>query len=176
MAGLGCGQQAQLPLLAEHCCLCWRAAWHGAALALSLYHPARAPQVEHAKFVAEAEKRAAAGGAEAERLRAALAEAERAAAAAAGAQRGAEARAGAAEQEARERVADLEVRPPAAPRTSVLHPASARRRPRARRGPRLRGPPLQPCAPQPWHRGPVFVGSGLHAMPRGHHRGFTDRP
>ncbi len=88
--------------------------------------------MEHAKFVAEAEKRAAAGGAEAERLRAALAEAERAAAAAAGAQRGAEARAGAAEQEARERVADLEVRPPAA-----LHTLRSLRRQRG--GGRTRG-------------------------------------
>ena len=67
-------------------------------------------QVEHDKFVAESEKRLAAGAAEAQGLRAALDEAEKAAAAAAKAQRAAEARAGQAEEIARDRVANLTVR------------------------------------------------------------------
>lgn len=68
-------------------------------------------QVEHAKYVAESEKRVAASAAEAEGLRGALAEAERATAAAAQAQRAAEAHAEQAEQVARDRVANLLVRP-----------------------------------------------------------------
>ena len=68
-------------------------------------------QVEHDKFVAESEKRLAAGASEAEGLRRALEESEKATDAAAKAQSAAEARAGQAEEIARNRVANLTVRP-----------------------------------------------------------------
>ena len=68
-------------------------------------------QVEHDKFVAESEKRLAVSASEADGLRRALDEAEKATAATAEAQRVAEARASQAEQVARDRVANLTVRP-----------------------------------------------------------------
>ena len=68
-------------------------------------------QVEHDKFVAESEKRLAVGASEAQGLRRALDEAKKVTAAAAEAQRAAEARAGQAEEVARDRVANLTVRP-----------------------------------------------------------------